>query len=310
MRLQQVVPRMLESELHYEPQRPVSALHRAPVRLALAIVAVLVAVGAGSRVQAVVGGDSTLGRTLGVVLSVGAAAVTYKLFVRYVEQRPVTELGLAGMGRELVFGFGIGAFLLGTTLVVLRLLDMVAFDVSAGTWAGLYDGLLLAIVAAFVEELVVRGVVFRILEETLGSWIALGSSAVVFGALHLTNDNATIWSSAAIGLEAGILLGAAFMLTRRLWLAIAVHFVWNFLQGGVFGLPVSGEVNGGRILGTLSGNEWVSGGAFGLEASVIVVGLCLAVAVLFLRAVQQRGGIVSPFWIRDRSLNHSGHRSG
>ncbi len=85
-----------------------------------------------------------------------------------------------------------------------------------------------------------RGVLFRIVEESLGSWIALALSAALFGALHAFNPGATLTSSIAIALEAGVLLAAVFMVTRRLWMVIGLHTAWNFTEGGVFGASVSG----------------------------------------------------------------------
>ena len=90
----------------------------------------------------------------------------------------------------------------------------------------------------------------------------------MFGLLHIGNANATWFSSAAIALEAGILLGALYMLTRRLWAVIGFHAAWNFMQGWVFDIPVSGNKTPALVRADISGSDWMTGGAFGLEASV------------------------------------------
>jgi uncharacterized protein len=97
---------------------------------------------------------------------------------------------------------------------------------------------------------------------------ALVISGLVFGLLHVANPNATLLAGLAIAIEAGILLGGVYMLTRRLWLAMGLHLAWNLTQGGVYGVAVSGHAMDGLLESALSGPAWLSGGAFGAEASV------------------------------------------
>jgi membrane protease YdiL (CAAX protease family) len=162
------------------------------------------------------------------------------------------------------------------------------------------------ILAAVLEEVVMRGVVFRILEQSMGSWLALAVSAVIFGALHLFNPGATLLNAIAVMLEAGILLAAAFMLTRRLWLCIGIHFAWNFTQGGIFSAAVSGGTTRGLLQAKLVGPQWLTGGAFGVEASAVAVGVCLAAALLLLLAAQRRGNILSAPWASRRTVRPAG----
>jgi hypothetical protein len=69
-----------------------------------------------------------------------------------------------------------------------------------------------------------------------------------------------------------LLLGAAYLLTRRLWLAMGIHSGWNFTQGWIFSVPVSGgKAPEGLLLTTRHGPEWLTGGAFGLEASAVAM---------------------------------------
>ena len=100
----------------------------------------------------------------------------------------------------------------------------------------------------------------------------------------------------AIILEAGVLLGAAYVLTRRLWMAIGIHFAWNFTQAGLFGVNVSGVSLGGLLESMLSGPDLISGGSFGVEASLFTVALGLALGVFFLVLAHRRGNFIAPFW--------------
>src|SRR6185312_21790 len=117
--------------------------------------------------------------------------------------------------------------------------------------------------AAVTEELLFRGVLFRIVEERFGTWVALTSTGVVFGAQHLSNAHATVWGAIAIALEAGGMLAAAYAATRNLWVPIGLHFAWNFAEGGIFGTDVSGQSGAGGLLhGELSGPAPLTGGEF------------------------------------------------
>src|SRR5690606_38179680 len=100
--------------------------------------------------------------------------------------------------------------------------------------------LTMAFTSAIFEEILLRGIIFRILEEKLGSYIALFISALIFGALHLANPNSSITAAVGLAIQAGLLLGAAYIYTRNLWFPIAIHFAWNFTQSAVFGANVSG----------------------------------------------------------------------
>jgi membrane protease YdiL (CAAX protease family) len=147
--------------------------------------------------------------------------------------------------------------------------------------------------SATVEELLFRGIVFRVLERFLGTWGALALSGAVFGCLHLVNPGATVWGAFAIAIEAGVMLGAAYAATRTLWLAIGVHLGWNFAEAGIFGTTVSGAEHGPRGLldATLHGPVALTGGTFGPEAGVVAILVCAVPTVLFLREARRRGRI-------------------
>jgi uncharacterized protein len=113
------------------------------------------------------------------------------------------------------------------------------------------------------EETLVRGFVFRIVEIAGGTWIGVVVSSALFGAGHAFNPGETVISSIAIALEAGVLLAAAYVVTGRLWLPIGLHAAWNFTEGSLFGMSVSGySTTPGLLAGTLKGPAILTGGAF------------------------------------------------
>ena len=263
-----------------------------PVRAVLGFFWVGGAIGLGA------GGASLLPehlQALAPLLLALGAVLGYYTFVRVVERRPVTELWSAGWLLEAVAGMAIGVALFSTVIGILYLLGSYTATVAAST-AGVMPALTAAVMAGVTEELLIRAVAFRILESWLGSWIALAISAILFGVLHLPNPEATALSSAAIALEAGVMLAAAYMVTRRVWLAIGIHMAWNFTQSGIFGAPTSGVPSPGFLEGQLHGSALLSGGSFGPEASIVAVTVCLALGLYFLRMAHARGHILKPAW--------------
>jgi membrane protease YdiL (CAAX protease family) len=230
-------------------------------------------------------------------LSILLTYAAYRAYVRLIERRELNELAPAGALRELGGGILFGALLFCLTIGFLAALGLYSVG-GVNHPSILFLPLSVSMISGFVEEVLFRGVLFRIVEESLGTWVALAISAVLFGLLHLGNPNATLAGAVAIAVEAGVLLAAAYALTRRLWLPIGIHFAWNFTQGGIFGVAVSGNDIPGLLQGRLTGPDWLSGGAFGAEASVVAVVLCLAAGVFFIGKAIQRKQIVQPFWRR------------
>lgn len=220
----------------------------------------------------------------------------YVAYVRWIEKRPAAELGVERLFEELGGGLLLGAILFTVTIGVIWL----AGSYSIVEWNGFHVGLFLtlevALLTGFLEEILFRGIIFRLVEKVFGTWISLVFSAVLFGLAHGGNPGATVVSTLAIALEAGVLLGAAYLLTRRLWLVIGLHIAWNFVQGGIFGVNVSGITLPGLVDSTLTGPVLLSGGAFGAEASLVAVVVCTSVAVYMLMRVYRNGIIIPPFW--------------
>jgi membrane protease YdiL (CAAX protease family) len=140
--------------------------------------------------------------------------------------------------------------------------------------------LVIVISGAVQEELIFRGLLFRKLERSFGSWIALGVSAVLFGLLHVIVPNATLVGAIAIMVTAGVLIATVYILTRSLWWAIGIHVGWNFFEGPVFGTQLSGHTLHGFFSSTMTGPVAWTGGAFGPEAGLACILLVGVVGAL------------------------------
>ena len=237
-------------------------------------------------------------------IAIGLALAAYKLVMVRLGERPRDDLKLSAAPRGLAVGWVIG-FLAFCAVVGIAALFNVYDIVGPGDTRELVNYIAgMTVAAAFMEELLFRGILFRWIEEFAGSWAALVVTSALFGLAHLFNPNATWASSLAIAVEAGVMLGGAYMLARNLWLPIGLHAAWNFTQGFVFDVPVSGMDMHGLVEARLSGPVLLSGGPFGLEASIIGVVLCIPVGAALVVLAVRRGAIVEPWWVRRRSIEN------
>ena len=168
---------------------------------------------------------------------------------------------------------------------------VILFSNLRQSWAGGFPGrdlLAVFIPAALHEELAFRGYVYQKLRQwSRGAAIAI--SAAVFALLHTGNYGVSAMAIANIVI-AGMMLALAYELYRRLWFPIGVHFAWNVLSGPVLGFPVSGFVTRGsllRVYGT--GPATVTGGLFGIEASVCMTLIEILGIIWLARRVHARG---------------------
>ena len=246
-------------------------------------------------------GETAGNPLLQIAVVIGWSAMGFAVYiglVRLIERRPVTELALPGMGRELGTGILVGAGLYTACILLLMVMGIYKID-GLNPVSYLLPALALPLSSGIFEELLFRGVLFRIVEEWLGSWISLVVSSLVFGLVHLMNPAATVMGAVFISVEAGVLLAAAYMLTRRLWMSMGFHIAWNYTQSGVFSGTVSGGyVEPGLIKPVIDGPTLLTGGGFGVESSVIAFVLCTVTGAALLFLATRRGHIVPPFWKR------------
>jgi len=242
--------------------------------------------------------DSPLIGIAMAALMAALAFAVYIAFVKFIERRPVSELALPMMGRELGLGMLAGAGIYTLCVLVLMVLGVYRIE-GINPLALLLPSVAMALSSGVFEELLHRGTLFRNVEELLGSWIALLFSALFFGFRHLSNADGNIVGALAITIEAGLLLAAAYMLTRRLWLSIGFHIAWNFTQSGIFSGSVSGAFEQpGLFKAIIEGPEWLTGGKFGMEATLVALLICTTAGLVMLIMAIRRGNIAPPFWQR------------
>ena len=230
-------------------------------------------------------------RLAAVIIASIAMLAAYGLAVRLGEGRSADELALAPLVPESIAGLAIGGAIMVAIIAALAIAGMVTIE--AVPVSHLSASLKETIQSAVVEETLMRLIIFRLLWRSFGVWPALGLAAVLFGALHLGNPDATLFS--AVCLLAGEGVGAGlYMLTGRPWLSIGMHAGWNFTQGWVFGSAVSGLggfAGGPLVTRPVQGvAPYLSGGGFGPESSLFALLLSLVASGTFLWLAWVRGG--------------------
>jgi membrane protease YdiL (CAAX protease family) len=224
----------------------------------------------------------------------------YTLYVQYIEKRKALEISSKLCLNELGKGFLISLALVGTVVAFLAVIGSYLIAEWNPDKKVAIDLLIKFMLGAMIEEIIFRLIIFKLTEELLGTWLALIIQAVLFGFAHMANDNATLFTSFSVIIVGGIIYTAAFIYTRRIWLALGLHAGWNYFQSGIFGMPNSGTAYRGLIIPEIQGKEWITGGNWGIEASYIAILLVLIAGVYFILKAIKANQIVQPLWIRKR----------
>lgn len=280
----------------------------------LGILVVLAAVFIGNEIGASVGlllGETTedaisragvsdvllypVGFLIGSVIAAVLALAGYWGMMRLLRAGAVSELSGPRRLCELGAGLGWGT---GVAVVLVAILTAAgAYRITSVGWDdGILVGLGSGIAAGIAEELLFRGILLRLLEAWSGTWWALALTSALFGARHLLEGVSPI-GAVLIALNGGALLGACYLVTRRLWLAIGLHMAANFVQGGVFGLSLFGTGNS-LLHSRLTGPAFLTGGGIGIDGSPVNIIVCAAVSAIMLVVAHRRGLIVPPVWWR------------
>lgn len=248
------------------------------------------------------------GRVIQVSLFILFTTFFYRLYLKKFECRPMQEYEARQWQRKILLGLAIGSGLI---------LLQVGFLALTGNYSilgiqpsgAVINYILLMILIGFIEELITRGVIFRLVEKWAGSLIALLIVAIEGALTHASNPNATLWSSVAVGLEFGILMSLVYMATRNLWVVSALHFAWNFTMGGIFDIAVSGTDAQSLFKANLEGPAWLTGGAFGIEAGTPAIVITIISSAILIHHLRKNNGFKPPSWRNNAESSNSAHHN-
>jgi membrane protease YdiL (CAAX protease family) len=239
-------------------------------------------------------------RSSPLIIVIIAASATLAVYIarRWIDKRSLASLGLRQSTRgaaDAVFGFLLSGIMAGTVfsaMLASGFIENVQVTAINGSMARVLAGSLLVMaLVGFWEELVFRGYILQNMVEGTGMKTAIIISCLVYGLVHSANPNASLLSTTIIILF-GYLRIYGYLSTGQLWLSIGMHTGWNFFQATVFGFSASGHAEARTLLTHDSiSADWLSGGDFGPEASVLTIPVVLiALAVMRLWSRSRNAG--------------------
>lgn len=199
-------------------------------------------------------------------------------------KRPLGQMGLSKKRwlSDLAKGLALGIVLMAIVFAVLYISGNVVIDgVNPGIIASAeyLSMALLFIAVGFAEEALSRGIMMTALKTTRNRFFIIALPSIIFGALHILNANVSVAGILNVML-AGLMFAVLFIRTGSIWMPIGVHITWNFFQGNVFGMNVSGMDTISVIESTFTGSDFLTGGEFGAEGGIVVTAILLITIAL------------------------------
>ncbi|MBK8467458.1 MAG: CPBP family intramembrane metalloprotease [Chloracidobacterium sp.] len=231
---------------------------------------------------------SNISFTVNAIVTLLSALLAGWLCGRLLEQLPFSALGAAftkGWLKHLLLGILIGAVTLGFAVLIAFGAggERFTFNPASGVFYSLVISFIVFAAGAAWEEALFRGYVLQTFARSDLAWLAILLTSIIFGLGHFRNPNATVISTANTIL-AGIWFSVAYLKTRDLWLVWGMHLMWNWMQGSVFGIEVSGltDLTTNPLLKEIdTGPTWLTGTTYGLEGGIACTGaILLSMAVI------------------------------
>jgi membrane protease YdiL (CAAX protease family) len=232
-----------------------------------------------------------------LIVSVAEAFITttaYIFLFRAYDKRRIHELNAATFINNAVIGFLTG-ILLQSLFILIIYLAGTFLVVNLNPVSVLISPFAFALTAGFVAEIIMIGIVFRLLEQQTGTLVALLVFITLFAILHINAKGATVISVSATAMQAGFLLPAAYVFSRSLWLPVFLHFGWDFAEPGIFGgINPSSSLTQGLFTNKIAGNSLLTGGETGPQDSLISLLLCFLLGIIFLVLARQKNNLIRP----------------
>ena len=225
---------------------------------------------------------------------------------RLLEEVPFRALGCLpdrGWLKNFSIGSVIGALslLLATGLALVSRAMHFSFDRAGASAVGKTLGvsLLIFLFAAATEEMLFRGYPLQTLARANLAWVGVLLTSTAFAAVHLGNPNVVPRMTFVNTALAGVLLAIGYLRTGGLWFPIGWHYAWNWMQGSVMGVPVSGinRIAPAPVLHAFNaGPDWLTGGAYGIEG-----GAACTIALLVSTVVVWRTNLIARSDLKNNS---------
>lgn len=236
---------------------------------------------------------------IALITAITEAFIATKVYIflfRVYDNRPIHELSASTFFNNATLGFLTGLALQSLFILVIYFTGTFLI-VNINSISTLISPFAFALTAGFVAEIIMIGIVFRLLEQQTGTIVALFAFIILFAILHINVKGATFISVAATAMQAGLLLPAAYIYRRNLWLPIFLHFGWDFAEPGIFGgINPSGSLTQGLLTSKIAGNSLFTGGETGPQDSLISLLLCLFLGLIFLLLAKRKDNLIKTKW--------------
>ncbi len=220
------------------------------------------------------------------------AIAAYIVLFRVYDKRHISELSWANFINFAFTGFLIG--ILSQTLFILVIYIAGTYSViHVNSASALIAPFAFALTAGFVAEIIMIGIVFRLLEKQTGTVIVLIIFILLFAILHVNIKGATFISVSATAMQAGFMLPAAYVFSRSLWFPVFLHFGWDFAEPGIFGgINPSSSLTQSLFTSKIEGNSLLTGGETGPQDSLTSLLLCSLLGIIFLILAKQKNNLI------------------
>jgi uncharacterized protein len=238
---------------------------------------------------------STLGEVLAALCAIGATLIAAKL-----ERRKFSSYGF---GDRLAAPRFLWASLWGFVALTVFLLGLRVTQHYYFGAPGIHGAeiikfgffyLVLFLAVAVFEESLMRGYALFKLSEAIGFWPAVILLSILFGSGHITNKGESTFGVVAAGLF-GVVIAYSILRSGSLWWAIGFHFMWDYSESFIYGVPDSGFVAPGHLLNSsFNGPAWITGGTVGPEGSYFILLVLAALAAVIHMTLPRQDQVISP----------------
>lgn len=245
------------------------------------LIIVLVQVASSGNVNAMLEGNLNiaLDNNSWVVILAGIVQSISMIFMailwwKLLDKKPVRHMGLNSLKKgykDLAIGLLFGIISISAVTAVLLATGLASFSGELqrpNISPSLFTGLLTFVFVGVSEEVFSRGYCMTVLNQTGKPWVSVLVSSIIFSLMHSLNPNINLLAFTNIFLV-GVLFALMFIKSGSLWMPIGYHITWNYFQGNVFGLSVSGLKVNGLYKITTASDSILSGGKFGPEGGLV-----------------------------------------
>jgi len=228
-------------------------------------------------------------------ISEAAAAVFIYIFIfSFYEKRKITELSFSTFASNANLGFFTG-FLLQSLFILAIFIAGTYSIVQVNPFRDMIPAIIMALTAGFVAEIIIIGIVFRLIEKQFGTTVSITIMIILFIIAHSGVKDGNLVSVLSTSINAGFLLPAVYVFSRSLWLPIFLHFAWDFTEPGIYGaINPSISITKSLFDSKISGSRLITGGPLGPQNSIQALIICLITGLLFLWLAKRKNNLI-PF---------------